>query len=213
MPKKAEVKIQVTIIESDAMVSSLLKTALHNRNFCVTMCSEKSLKEVCASRPDILIVDMGFPYELGVQFCQNVLLKFPECRLLPMTGRLEHPDGVALSDGSSVHVLQKPFSLHVMLDQIESLAVQCRQHDLVSGLNEDVSTRQIRHEMRNVAMVVCGSATLLRAAAEGDPALKGIADKVDSACHRGFDEITLALLQQHCQNCHRQLWRKYTLQG
>jgi DNA-binding response OmpR family regulator len=191
--------MQVTIIEDDAMVSEVLRIALEAKGFGVTVCPEQALAEVCSSQPDVLVVDMGTPFELGSQFCQQILRRLPECCVLPMTGGLEHADDVIFADGSSAHVFQKPFSLHTLLDQIESFAAQRRQHSLVSLRSSNDSASKLRHDMRNIAMVVCGSATLLHDAAEGDATLLEIADKVGRLSHRGLDEVTLPLLQECCR--------------
>lgn len=191
--------MRVTIIEDDPMVSEVLSIALRERGFIVNVCTEQSLIDVLAARPDILVIDIGTPYQLGVQFCQEVFGRLPECKLLPMTGRLEHDDQLVLADGYTMPILQKPFHLHHLLQRIGALAVQWQQDGLVSTYVQDEAFRKISHGMRNVAMVICGSAALLQEIAGDNPTLRKLSKSIDDLCDHGLNEATLPQLQEQCR--------------
>ena len=70
----------------------------------------------------------------------------------------------------------------------------------INGINAgERSSAEIRHEMRNVAMIVCGSATLLLDTTGDDPNLKLVASRIERSCKRALDLSTMGSLQETCR--------------
>ena len=94
-------------------------------------------------------------------------------------------------------MLHKPFSLHAFLGEVHRLAELCLQRDLCEEFQE--SDTALRHEMRNVAMIVSGSLELLHDAAGTDPVLGEIATRIERISQRGLDFVILQRLHEICR--------------
>jgi DNA-binding response OmpR family regulator len=103
------------------------------------------------NKPDLILLDLGLPNTTGDTFCLEVKEKFPQIKVIILTGRDQNSDVVNGFKIGADDFIAKPFSSEVLLARIKarlSTALETsnilKYHDLL--LNKDSLTVTRKHK-------------------------------------------------------------------
>jgi len=82
---------------------------------------DRDIYETKASQIDLVVSDMVMPIMGGVTLYQKLTQRWPEIKMLFITGHPEKEGDRALLESGNVHWLQKPFSVGVFNKTIYNL--------------------------------------------------------------------------------------------
>ena len=111
---------RVLIVEDDPAIGRTLETVLVERGYVVTWCQEGSaaLAAADATRPDLVLLDLGLPGMDGIEVCRRLRRGSPRVPILILTARDGEMDVVlGLSAGADDYV-SKPFRLGELLARV-----------------------------------------------------------------------------------------------
>ncbi|WP_440876182.1 response regulator transcription factor [Thalassotalea sp. PLHSN55] len=135
----------ILLIESDRMVSALLKSSLERVGYTVNQvfCGESAHNAVMNFKPEIIILDISLPGVDGFSLCQTIREAF-KGPLLIVTSRNSESDQItALGLGADDYLI-KPVSINILKARIEALTRR------VSQLTEEQSPEKI--EVGDIAL-------------------------------------------------------------
>jgi hypothetical protein len=109
----------VLVVEDQAAIRTLARRCLVRAGYRVHEAAdgEEALARVVSDAPDLLLTDVVMPHMSGVTLAQRLRARFPEMRVLFVSG---HPDELLLEQGVSAPelLLLKPFSTEELLDAV-----------------------------------------------------------------------------------------------
>jgi len=102
-----------------------MKTLLEDLGYQVLVASNGQealdIYELKASQIDLVVSDIVMPVMGGVTLFQKLTLRWPQVKMLFITGHPEKEGDRALLESGNVKWLQKPFSVEVFNEAIYSL--------------------------------------------------------------------------------------------
>lgn len=110
----------IMIVEDDPVIREELTFLLENENYQVITVSDfETVKEqVCAARPDLVLLDLGLPERDGLSLCSAIRETAP---IIVVTSRTSTLDELrALKSGSDDYVT-KPYNIPVLLARIKAV--------------------------------------------------------------------------------------------
>lgn len=116
--------LSILIADDDPMIRSLLRQALELDDFCVAVAKDglDALKQVQASPPDVVVLDVMMPKMDGLTACQ-AMRRAPATADLPiilLSGQAHLSREELLQSGANAY-LPKPVSIDTLVAQIEKL--------------------------------------------------------------------------------------------
>ncbi len=118
----------ILLIESDRMVSALLKSSLERVGYTVhqVFCGESAHNAVMNHQPEIILLDISLPGVDGFGLCQTIREAF-KGPLLILTARNSESDQItALGLGADDYLI-KPVSINILKARIEALTRRLSQ--------------------------------------------------------------------------------------
>ena len=113
------------LVEDDYSTREAMKTLLEDLGYLVFVAADGQealdIYETKASQIDLVVSDMVMPIMGGVTLYQNLTQRWPEIKMLFITGHPEKEGDRALLESGNVHWLQKPFSVGVFNETIYNL--------------------------------------------------------------------------------------------
>lgn len=110
----------IMIVEDDHVIREELTFLLENENYQVITVSdfETVTEQVCAARPDLVLLDLGLPERDGLSLCSAIRETAP---IIVVTSRTSTLDELrALKSGSDDYVT-KPYNIPVLLARIKAV--------------------------------------------------------------------------------------------
>lgn len=110
----------IMIVEDDPVIREELTFLLENENYQVITVSdfETVTEQVCAARPDLVLLDLGLPARDGLSLCSAIRETAP---IIVVTSRTSTLDELrALKSGSDDYVT-KPYNIPVLLARIKAV--------------------------------------------------------------------------------------------
>ena len=106
----------IFIIDADAAINEMLRTALTKRGFSVVQAfsGTEALLAFEKAQPDLVLLDLGLPGLSG----EDVLPKLGNVPVIVLSARASAEDKVALLLGGAVDYVTKPFDLHELMARI-----------------------------------------------------------------------------------------------
>ena len=106
----------IFIIDDDAAINEMLRTALTKRGFSVVQAfsGTEALLAFEKAQPDLVLLDLGLPGLSG----EDVLPKLGNVPVIVLSARASAEDKVALLLGGAVDYVTKPFDLHELMARI-----------------------------------------------------------------------------------------------
>lgn len=104
---------RILIAEDDPAVREFVSRALIARGYAVTAVDdgEKALDAACNDGYDLLITDVIMPGMDGITLALEVNQRWPELKVLVMTGFAEEEQRAKVQDDCVTGVISKPFTL------------------------------------------------------------------------------------------------------
>ena len=114
----------ILIIDDDAAISEMLRTALTKRGFSVVQAysGTEALLVLSKVQPDLVLLDLGLPGLPG----EELLPKLTKVPVIVVSAKATPDDKVSMLLGGAADYVTKPFDLHELLARI---TVQLRGHD------------------------------------------------------------------------------------
>ena len=113
------------LVEDDYSTREAMKTLLEDLGYLVFVAADGQealdIYETKASQIDLVVSDMVMPIMGGVTLYQKLTQRWPEIKMLFITGHPEKEGDRALLESGNVHWLQKPFSVGVFNETIYNL--------------------------------------------------------------------------------------------
>jgi DNA-binding response OmpR family regulator len=121
------------VIEDDPDVRALLVELLQQSGFVVTACAAgtEGLREVRASDPDLVTLDLGLPDLDGIEVCRR-LRETSEAYVIMLTARPDEIDRLVGLETGADDYLTKPFSPRELLARIRALLRRARAQATVA---------------------------------------------------------------------------------
>lgn len=106
----------IFIIDDDAAINEMLRTALTKRGFSVVQAfsGTEALLAFEKAQPDLVLLDLGLPGLSG----EDVLPKLGSVPVIVLSARASVEDKVSLLLGGAVDYVTKPFDLHELMARI-----------------------------------------------------------------------------------------------
>jgi DNA-binding response OmpR family regulator len=118
---------KIIIVDDSAVLRTTIQNALNGAGFDVmgTAQGSKELFELldAGSRPDLLLLDMFFPDESGVDILRAVKEKYPHIKVLVITAMHKESLNREVKQIGSDDILYKPFDLDDLTTAIHRLAI------------------------------------------------------------------------------------------
>lgn len=73
--------------------------------------------------PDVVLLDIVMPRLNGFTVCRNILSRYPEAKVILMSGVID-PDDYAIAQSGAVAYLQKPFEMSVLDALLKSVLAE-----------------------------------------------------------------------------------------
>lgn len=117
---------KMLIIDDDSSVLSILNNYFMKKNFDVKMASNGldaiKIFEAEKTKFDVVITDIVMPDISGVGVISMIKKKYPDTRIIAITGWGEQPEALA-AEAEADLVMEKPVDLQGLEDSITSLFV------------------------------------------------------------------------------------------
>jgi two-component system OmpR family response regulator len=119
---------RIGICEDDAGLRSVLTRALSDEGFEVRAVAggRLAVQEFSASRPDLLVLDIGLPDADGRDVCQALRAHGVDAPVIFLTARTELTDRLAGFNAGGDDYLTKPFALAELLARVHALLKRVR---------------------------------------------------------------------------------------
>ncbi|MFO0934542.1 MAG: ATP-binding protein [Planctomycetota bacterium] len=121
-PQRRELSVVVTDDDRnvlDPLCNYLARSNLHVR---AALGADETLRCLNESRADVVISDISMPGMNGIELCKVIQQRYPEVRVILMTGRSSTVDVEAATRSGAVAVLPKPFTMRQVTDLLASIA-------------------------------------------------------------------------------------------
>jgi DNA-binding response OmpR family regulator len=113
---------QILIVEDDERIGSTLVRALGSSGYDARweQTGRAALAAVTASRPDLVLLDLGLPDIDGLDVCRQIHDRDPSIDVVMLTARDEELDIVVGLDAGAIDYIAKPFKLAELLARIRA---------------------------------------------------------------------------------------------
>lgn len=112
----------ILLVEDDISVRILAARALETAGHSLVLADdgEEGLAAICAAggRFDLVVSDIRMPAMDGIDMAKAASDRFPDLRILLMTGYADQRERAADLEDVVIDVLQKPFTLAEMRDRV-----------------------------------------------------------------------------------------------
>jgi signal transduction histidine kinase len=122
----APVGEQILLVEDNAVVRSLLAEELEGDGYTVHVAAsgDEALKIAETRRVDLVVTDVMMPQMTGAELARRVAERWPETRLLFISGHSEETLGREGVFDSGIRFLQKPFSITALRSSVREALQQ-----------------------------------------------------------------------------------------
>ncbi len=116
-----EPRLRVLVVDDEQAIRRFLRTALSAHGYDVTEAAtgERALAEVAASRPDVIVLDLGLPDMDGVELTRQ-LREWTQLPIIVLSVREQERDKVAALDAGADDYLTKPFGVGELLARLRA---------------------------------------------------------------------------------------------
>jgi DNA-binding response OmpR family regulator len=153
----------VMVIEDEKEIRDLLRYNLERAGYRVSTASdgETGLRDLFASRPDALVLDLMLPGRSGLEVLRE-LREEPLTRELPvvvLTARGAEMDKLVGFEHGADDYVTKPFGMRELLARVKALLRRARPERgeaklVVGGLEIDPAAREARHQGRPLELTL-----------------------------------------------------------
>ena len=140
----------VLVVDDEPAIRRLLRASLTARGYAVCEAStgEEALQAVPASRPDVILMDLGLPDVDGAEITR-ALREWTQTPIIILSVRESESEKIAALDAGADDYMTKPFGLGELLARIRAtLRRACRLGDgsvfTAGELSVDLSRRVVR---------------------------------------------------------------------
>jgi DNA-binding response OmpR family regulator len=119
---------RILIVEDDERIGSTLVRALNGNEYDARWArtGRAALDDVAATRPDIVILDLGLPDIDGLEVCCQIHQFDPSIEIVMLSARDDELDIVVGLDAGAIDYITKPFKLAELMARIRA---QLRRND------------------------------------------------------------------------------------
>lgn len=115
----------ILLVEDEDGVRAVMKRALKSKGYAVVdcTCAEEALEKIDAGQTfNLLITDMIMPGMDGVALSNEIRKRFPEGRILLISGFSEEAARGEIKDMPNFYFLEKPFSLRDLSEKVKQIS-------------------------------------------------------------------------------------------
>ncbi|ANM30908.1 hypothetical protein ABI59_16985 [Acidobacteria bacterium Mor1] len=144
---------KILVVEDDAPIRRGLVDALRFAGYAVEECpsGDDAIDRVCATSPDLLLLDVLLPGKDGFAILEEVRASHPQMAVVMLTARGAEEDRVRGLKGGADDYVVKPFSATELLARVE--AVLRRSAERPTDLRElKLSDRTVQLELGRVSL-------------------------------------------------------------
>jgi len=116
---------KIIVVDDSAVLRTTIQNALNNAGFEVigTTAGSAGLFEMIAGKkPDLLLLDMFFPDESGMDILREVKEKHPDLKVLVITAVNRAALNKEIRSAGANDILHKPFDLDDLITAIQKLS-------------------------------------------------------------------------------------------
>ncbi len=144
---------KILIVDDESSIRRALMSTLHSMGFEVMDAStgEAALRQVQATRFDVVLLDINMPGMGGIQACQEIRRHSARVAILMLTVRDSEEDKIQALDAGADDYITKPFNVRELAARIRAAVrrVQLPQVDIsapirIGAIELDPSRRQAR---------------------------------------------------------------------
>jgi len=153
MTRMAELRHTILVIEDEPALKKFLRITLESQNYTVIEATrgEEGMRHAAASRPDLIILDLGLPDMDGVEVARR-LREWTATPILVVSARGKEQEKVVALDAGADDYLTKPFGVAELLARVRvafrHLSSANRETGdpvfKVGGLHVDLSRREVK---------------------------------------------------------------------
>jgi two-component system KDP operon response regulator KdpE len=140
----------ILLVEDDAPIRHFVKTALESQDMVVREAAtmREGLAAAKASKPELLILDLGLPDADGVELVKS-LRQWSEMPILVLSARHQEDAKIATLDSGADDYLTKPFNVGELLARVRAALRRARQTTAqpsayrAMGLDVDIEKRRV----------------------------------------------------------------------
>jgi two-component system, OmpR family, response regulator ResD len=149
MFKEDNNKGKILVVDDEPRIRDLLRVVLESRDFGVIEADNgfDALKELSASLPDMVILDVMMPRMDGFECCRKMRL-ITNCPILMLTAKGEDYDQVEGLECGADDYMIKPFTPMVLVARVQALMRRSRlesaKGDVFGNLEIDADAREVK---------------------------------------------------------------------
>lgn len=108
----------ILVVDDEPSIRTLYQIAFAHSGYEVRVAStgEEAREMLEAAPARIIFLDLNLPGIKGDQLCREILQKWPETRMVAITGNLKYFGEGECREAGFTHVLTKPVQLHDLLN-------------------------------------------------------------------------------------------------
>lgn len=152
-------RVQVLVVDDDPSVRQAVRRALVLEGYEVALADDgvDALKQVVASPPDAIVLDVMMPRLDGLEVCRQLRGRGDRTPILVLTARHRLSERVTGLDAGADDYLVKPFALEELLARLRALLRRTAPSDdgqpyVLDDLSLDPASRLVRRGDREVAL-------------------------------------------------------------
>ncbi len=116
----------ILVVDDETSITELVGRALRKKGHQVTTVSdgEQATRMVMRQRFDLVMTDLLMPDKDGIQVITEVRRKYPEIRLLAMSGggHITQDQYLKIAKGLGAHaILEKPFTIEQLYEAVDKV--------------------------------------------------------------------------------------------
>jgi two-component system, OmpR family, response regulator MprA len=148
--------MRVLVVDDEPPVRTALERALRLAGYDVALAEggERALREVAASAPDAIVLDVLMPGVDGLEVCRRIRSAGDTTPILMLTARDAVSDRVAGLDAGADDYLVKPFALDELLARLRALLRRTSPDGAkvlrFADLTVDPATREVKRGARPI---------------------------------------------------------------
>ncbi len=115
--------MRILIVDDDAQILKALRINLAARGYDISVASSgpEALQVAAASKPELVILDLGLPGFSGIQVIEG-LRGWSDAAILVVSGRSDSADKVDALDAGADDYVTKPFAIDELLARVRALS-------------------------------------------------------------------------------------------
>ncbi|RLD18035.1 MAG: hypothetical protein DRI36_02440 [Caldiserica bacterium] len=136
---------KVLIVDDEENIRLTCKKILEKKGFCVDAAGsiKEGKEKLLTDDFDLVITDMRFPGESGLELIRFVKEKFPEVGVIVMTGYADIEDAVRCMKEGAYDYMLKPFDMEEFLRRVDKFFEEKGLKKAISRLTDTVSLYKI----------------------------------------------------------------------